>query len=433
MSSYRSVAAVLSFILVVGVLPLSGLAAEDAPPPVFDQRSYADAKQAAEKGGKWFIAKATASWCLPCKQMDRTTWRDDKVVAWLKQHAVAVAFDVDKQKDLAKSLDIQAMPTMIAFKDGKEFDRVVGYQSPEDFLVWLEGIALGRRSIEEYRRQAGARDPAKGEVDVEARLKLAEKLLNDGTYAEATDEFVWLWQHMLEYRESMGGVRVSFMANDMQRLAERASDAKKRFTQLRDETAKRLEGEKIAREDLLDWVALNEVVGEQAATLEWYDRVKDDPRWKALIDSVNYRLVPILIEKQRWAEVGKIYGDAVEDLDRLHDALSHAPKGADDKFRKEVLASRDRFVRVKAGQYYRGLLAASRTEDAQKVAKRARELDSSPAMIEALVEAALNVGEPRAEHLTWLDDAIKQDPKLVSLKEQLSAALVAKQKQSVKP
>lgn len=94
------------------------------PPPIFDTRSYAQAKSAAEAGKKWFIVKATADWCVPCKQMDKTTWRDEKVVKWLKEQAVLVAVDVDKQKDVAKQLEIRAMPTMIAFRGGaEEFDR----------------------------------------------------------------------------------------------------------------------------------------------------------------------------------------------------------------------------------------------------------------------------------------------------------------------
>ena len=32
-------------------------------PPVFDQRPYAEARKAAEAGKRWFLVKATATWC----------------------------------------------------------------------------------------------------------------------------------------------------------------------------------------------------------------------------------------------------------------------------------------------------------------------------------------------------------------------------------
>ncbi len=139
----------LTLVLVfAGLLYACSARAGGDPPPVFDKRPYAEAKKAAEDEKKWFIVKGTAVWCGPCKDMDKTTWRDDKVVKWLEKNAIVVALDVDKEKKLAEGLGIEAMPTMIAFKDdGKEFARVVGYKSPEAMLAWLDGVAKGERSI----------------------------------------------------------------------------------------------------------------------------------------------------------------------------------------------------------------------------------------------------------------------------------------------
>ncbi len=109
-------------------------------PPIFDQRPYAEAKAAAEADGKLLIVKGTATWCGPCQQMDKTTWRDEQVVAWLKEHAIVVAVDVDAEQATAQELAIQAMPTMIAFKDGKEIGRIVGMLGPTQFLPWLDSL-----------------------------------------------------------------------------------------------------------------------------------------------------------------------------------------------------------------------------------------------------------------------------------------------------
>jgi thiol-disulfide isomerase/thioredoxin len=110
-------------------------------PPVFDQRPYAEAKAAAAAEGKWFIVKATAVWCGPCKQMDKTTWRDEKVVAWCEANAIVVAVDVDQEPSLAKELAVEGMPTMIAFREGQtEAARVLGFRPAGDFLAWLENL-----------------------------------------------------------------------------------------------------------------------------------------------------------------------------------------------------------------------------------------------------------------------------------------------------
>src|SRR5262249_39121161 len=155
----------------------------EEPPPIFDKRPYAEAKAAAERDGKWFIVKGTAVWCGPCREMDRTTWRDDKVVAWLKENAVVVALDVDKQDRIASDLRISAMPTMIAFNGGKEIDRVVGLIAPGEFLRWLKGMPKSEKAIDAVRAKAHPKDGGK-EVDVDARLTLARTLQSQNDYTE---------------------------------------------------------------------------------------------------------------------------------------------------------------------------------------------------------------------------------------------------------
>ena len=49
--------------------------------------------------------------------MDKITWRDADVARWFDDHALAVQVDVDAEADLARKLEIRAMPTVIAFKD----------------------------------------------------------------------------------------------------------------------------------------------------------------------------------------------------------------------------------------------------------------------------------------------------------------------------
>ncbi len=419
--------------IVVAVALVAGLAngggqQETGTPPIFDKRPYAEAKKAAEEGKKWLIVKATAVWCQPCKRMDATTWRDEQVVKWLKANAIAVVFDVDKEKTRAKELSIEAMPTMIAFKEGKEFDRVVGYQSPEEFLVWLEGIARGEKAITAIRARAGDRDAPEGKVDVQARLDLARKLAQDGKLDEATDEYVWLWQHMLEHDQSYYGVRGSFMASDMKRLAGKHAAAKKKFTALRDEITPKLDGEKVEAEAMEDWVTLNDVIGDTKATLEWYDKVKDQPRWLPLVKRVSRNLRELFIAQKRWADVGRLYARPVEELEQQHALCAMMPKGQPpeglpEEERKRLEDMPNEMLRQEAGILYAGLLAAGREEEAGKLAKRARELDESAAMVAELVGRALEAGQARAQHLEWIDQCGKADKALGELRVKTQGAL----------
>ncbi|MEW6197705.1 MAG: thioredoxin family protein [Planctomycetota bacterium] len=403
----------------------------DAPPPRADVQAFAAAKKAAEDQKKWFIVAATAVWCMPCKQMENTTWRDERVVKWLTAHAVLVTVDVDKEAALAKELAVEAMPTVMAFKEGKEFDRVVGYKPAEEFLAWLDGIARGETSLEAVRARARPRDLPDGRVDVRARLDLAKGLASAGKPDEAADEYVWLWQNMLKHDPAYYGVRLSFMANDMTLLAARHAGARKRFAELRDELAAAIENDKVHRDDLVDWVTLNQVLGDGKTTLAWFDRVKEQPRGQPLLKYVERQLQELLVGEGRWADVGLLSTDPIGEIERQHAIFARMPKydfpeDFPEEARKSAEESPRRLLRAKAGTLYAALLAANREDEAERLASRAQEIDQSPAMVAALVSAALTAGQPREQQLPWIDRAAKEDVALTSLRDKVQAALKRK-------
>lgn len=418
----------LAFLL-VGLCAVPSARAGDDLPPVFDKRPYADARKAAMEGKKWFIVKATAVWCPPCQQMDKTTWRDETVVEWLKKNAIIVALDVDKEQKLAEGLSIESMPTMVAFKDGdKEFDRVVGYKPSPVMLAWLEGLARGEKSIEAVRKRAQA--PADGRVDVRARMELARSLAMDRKYLEAADEYLWLWKNMLEHEPAMYGVRLSFMASDMDGLARKSEEARGKFVALRDETGKRMEGEKVEMEDVADWVVLNNrVLNDADATVKWFERVKDQPKWQPFINRVSFDLTEMFIELGRWADVGRLSIDPLAELQSDWQLLKltsghELPKGLNKEERKQLEEMPRQMFREKTGQRYAGLLAAEREELAERLAAKAREHDPSIHMVKTLVGTALDAGQARAVHLNWITAA--KDTSLESLGKRVTEALAKK-------
>ena len=426
-----------SFILFAFVAALAGFAlpscqessssgdqaASSGEPPIFDHRPYAEAKQAAADGKKWFIVKGTAVWCGPCKQMDKTTWRDPKVVAWLTDRAIVTALDVDQQASIAAALKIQAMPTMIAFKGEEEFDRIVGYRSAADLLTWLEGLERGEKSIELVKKKAGSRDSKDGPVDVQARLELARTLASSGDTVKATEEYIWLWQNMLEQNRAFVGVRLSFMVNEMQQLALRDADAKRSFTQLRDETRTRVAAEKVDTQDVSDLIALNKVIGDRAAIMSWFDDVKGKPAWKPVLARVSFYLEEQLIEESRWADLGSILSEPIRRLEM--DKEVPVPPGVDEQTKKMMMEFATKRLRDEAGVFYAALLAAGQEEVAANLAKRAVELDDSPAMVRSMVERALVAGEPREAQGAMTKAAEAKDPDMAKLRAEVEQALAS--------
>ena len=126
-------------LLVIFLLPIVvlGIFYANATPQVFSELSLAEAKAKAVEQDKILLVDATADWCQPCQVMERTTWVDPEVIAWINLNAIAIQVDVDRQREEAKELNIQAMPTIIVFKDGRELDRAVGYKNASELLAWL--------------------------------------------------------------------------------------------------------------------------------------------------------------------------------------------------------------------------------------------------------------------------------------------------------
>ena len=114
----------------------------------FIEVSLGDGFTQAREQDRLLFVHATAEWCLPCKKMERETYSDDRVKQWLTEYAVALKVDVEERPTEAQELRIRSMPTVIVFRDGKEFDRSSGYQGPDQLLGWLESIRAGKSSLE---------------------------------------------------------------------------------------------------------------------------------------------------------------------------------------------------------------------------------------------------------------------------------------------
>lgn len=399
--------------------------AKSGKPAVFSDLSFEDARKSTEGNEKILIVKATAEWCGPCKQMDKTTWRDEDVVAWVKDNGLAIMVDVDKEEKIARKLSIEAMPTMVAFKDGKEADRIVGYRGPKDFLRWAEDVKAGRTTgVVADEKLKKLRQGGDGEeMGMQERYELARELVQSGKHEDATKEFVWLWKNMAIEEPAMSGVRVSFMVGDMEELASQYAPAKDSFRSLRDETEEKLKGEDKSFEDLSDWIVLNNLLEDQGRTLEWFDRIKERPTASATLSRVEYLMEPILESNGRIADWGKLIRNPVGKVKQAYSmyqmqvgfSSSLKQDGEDEKEAAEHKAEFEKYAldnyRETTVNTYRAMLAAKRDEDAAAVAAEAVKGDDTCEMRVQLVQAAITMGEARGSHNDILNEAMTHEPK----------------------
>ncbi|GMN42374.1 hypothetical protein TIFTF001_011591 [Ficus carica] len=82
---------------------------------------------ASRETSKLLVIDFSASWCGPCKFME-PAFND---MAAKLTDVDFVKIDVDELSDVAQEFRVQAMPTFVLLKQGREVDRVVGAKKKE--------------------------------------------------------------------------------------------------------------------------------------------------------------------------------------------------------------------------------------------------------------------------------------------------------------
>lgn len=97
----------------------STLSAEEM---VFFETDLEKAFLKARNEGKIVLVDFVADWCLPCKVMDQTTFRDPSLKQFLSESVVPVKIDIKYVEGmfLKDKYEVQALPTLIIFDDQRK-------------------------------------------------------------------------------------------------------------------------------------------------------------------------------------------------------------------------------------------------------------------------------------------------------------------------
>jgi len=85
-----------------------------------------------------FVVDFYAEWCRPCKLLSPVL---EKVAEKYQGKAAFYKVDVDQFGDLAVENGIEATPTVLFFKDGKQAERLVGLRSEADYSNVIEKLS----------------------------------------------------------------------------------------------------------------------------------------------------------------------------------------------------------------------------------------------------------------------------------------------------
>jgi thioredoxin 1 len=96
--------------------------------PHLSDAEFAEAVQ--NSGQTPVLVDFYADWCGPCKLAAPII---DKLAGEFQGQIVIAKLDTDEFSDVARNNGVMSIPTVIVFKDGKEFDRQIGFPGEEGY------------------------------------------------------------------------------------------------------------------------------------------------------------------------------------------------------------------------------------------------------------------------------------------------------------
>ena len=129
--------------------------------------SMEDALAAQKKQPKKIIMDVYTNWCGPCKLLDKNTFGNPAVAAFINKNYYAVKFNAEGTEEItyqdftytnpnyqpgrkgrnsqhlfAHALKVNAYPSIVFFEsDGKFIQTVIGYKTPKQLEIFLKMIA----------------------------------------------------------------------------------------------------------------------------------------------------------------------------------------------------------------------------------------------------------------------------------------------------
>ena len=106
-----------------------------------DWKDYTPGMALAREKGKSIFLYFHAPWCTYCTKLKLTTFKDEKVLAYLKENFISIGVDTDQNRPLATEWNVTGLPTLWFLESsGKKINNMPGYVTADQLLQILKYI-----------------------------------------------------------------------------------------------------------------------------------------------------------------------------------------------------------------------------------------------------------------------------------------------------
>ncbi|MBR9985971.1 MAG: thioredoxin family protein [Desulfosarcina sp.] len=133
-----TIALTLLLSLFTGAVSASAIQTGDAGIQWF---SYAEGRQQGEAENKKVFLVFNADWCRYCLQMEKETFQNPTVIAYINRNFVPISVNSDKQQDIAAKYRVRGLPSMwFISENGDRIGNRPGYIAADEMLKILKYI-----------------------------------------------------------------------------------------------------------------------------------------------------------------------------------------------------------------------------------------------------------------------------------------------------
>jgi thioredoxin-related protein len=177
----KNITILLGFILLIA----GKIYSQDDKP--FKNETFAKAISQAKQGNKYLLIDFYTVWCGSCKAYDKFVFSKPEIKTFIKGKFIALSIDAEKGEgtELGKKYEVLSYPQIIiAQPDGKEIDRITGYDSrysenPKEFINKINSILDGTSTLMSLEN-----DVRSNPTDMPLKEKLIQEYMQRDQYSK---------------------------------------------------------------------------------------------------------------------------------------------------------------------------------------------------------------------------------------------------------